>query len=105
MAIAMPLFCTPSITKNVFTMLRCSPTSKIFSTTTSHSTHYESQEAPLCVVQVFDANGSQSLLTLLNRVQKKRFFLPSNAITLKSMRSKILKFFPHIPILISSHIL
>jgi hypothetical protein len=42
MAIEMPIFCTPLITKNVFTMLRCSPTSKIFSTTTLHATHYES---------------------------------------------------------------
>jgi hypothetical protein len=51
-------------------MLHRSPTFKIFSTNTSHSTHYESQEALLCVVQDFDANGSQSLLTLLGRVQK-----------------------------------
>jgi hypothetical protein len=51
MAIAMPMFCTPAVTKNVFTMLRWSPTSKIFSTNTSHATHYESQEAPLCALQ------------------------------------------------------
>jgi hypothetical protein len=30
MAIAMQVFCTPSITKNVFTMLRHSPTFKIY---------------------------------------------------------------------------
>jgi hypothetical protein len=45
----MLVYCTPSITKNVFTMLHCSPTPKIFSTTTWHSIHYESQEAPFCV--------------------------------------------------------
>jgi hypothetical protein len=78
MAIAMPVFCTPSITKNVFTMLHCSPTSNIFSTNTSHPTNYESQEALLDVVQVFDANMSQSLLTLLDRVRKNiSFFLPT----------------------------
>jgi hypothetical protein len=51
MAKAMPMFCTPAITKNVFTMLRWSPTSKIFSTSTLHATHYESQEAPLRALQ------------------------------------------------------
>jgi hypothetical protein len=51
MAIAMPMFCTPTVTKNVFTMLRWSPISKIFSTSTLHATHYESQEALLCVPQ------------------------------------------------------
>jgi hypothetical protein len=51
MAIAMPMFCTPAVTKYVFIMLRWSPTSKIFSTGTLHATHYESQEAPLCVFQ------------------------------------------------------
>jgi hypothetical protein len=30
MAIAMPMLCTPAVTKNVFTMLRWSPNSKIF---------------------------------------------------------------------------
>jgi hypothetical protein len=74
MAIAMPVFCTSSITKNVFTMLHHSPTSKIFCTTTSHSTHYESQEAPLCLVQIFDAKGSQSLLNLPGKVRKNIFF-------------------------------
>jgi hypothetical protein len=34
--------CTPSIIKNVFTILRNSPMSKMFSTSTSHTTHYES---------------------------------------------------------------
>jgi hypothetical protein len=87
-----------SIKKIKFTMLHRSPTSKIFSTTTSHSTHYEPQEAPLCVVQVFDASGSQSLL-------KKHFLLPSNTIILKSFWSKILNFFPHIPILLLGQIL
>jgi hypothetical protein len=51
MAIAMPMFCTPAVTKNVFTMLCWSPTSKIFSTTTLHATHYESQEALLRALQ------------------------------------------------------
>jgi hypothetical protein len=51
MAIGMPMFCTPAVTKNVFTMLCWSPTSKIFSTTTLHATHYESQEAPLRALQ------------------------------------------------------
>jgi hypothetical protein len=70
----MPVFCTPFITKNVFTMLRRSPTSNFFSTTTSHSTHYDTQEASLCVVQVCDASESQRLLTLLGRAQKNIFF-------------------------------
>jgi hypothetical protein len=47
---------------------------KIFYTRTTHSTHYESQEPPLCVVLVFDANGNQSLLTLSGKVQKSIFF-------------------------------
>jgi hypothetical protein len=51
MAIAMPMICTPTITRNVSTMLRWSPTSKIFSTSTLHATHYESQEALLCALQ------------------------------------------------------
>jgi hypothetical protein len=68
MARAMPLFYTPSITKIIFNMLHPSPTFKIFSIRTSHSTHYESQEPPLHVIQVFHANGSQSLLTLLSKV-------------------------------------
>jgi hypothetical protein len=51
MAIAMPMFYIPAITKNVFTMLCWSPTSKIFSTSTLHATHYESQEAPLHALQ------------------------------------------------------
>jgi hypothetical protein len=51
MAIAMPMFCTPAVTKNVFTMLRWSSTSKIFPTSTLHATHYESQEAPLRALQ------------------------------------------------------
>jgi hypothetical protein len=67
-AMAMQAFCTPSITKNVFTRLRCSPTSKMLSTSISHATHYESQEAPLRVLQVSDGNGSQRLLTLPGRV-------------------------------------
>jgi hypothetical protein len=50
MAIAMAMFCTLAVAKNVFTMLRWSPTSKIFSTTTLHATHYESQEALLRVL-------------------------------------------------------
>jgi hypothetical protein len=70
MARAMPLFCIPSITKNVLTMLHLFPTSKIFFTKTSHSTRYESQKPPHYVVQVFHANGSQSLLTMLGKVQK-----------------------------------
>jgi hypothetical protein len=74
MAIEMPLFRTPSIKKNVFTMLRSFSTSKICSTRTSHSIQYGSQEALLHVVQVFDANESQSLLTLAGRVQKTIFF-------------------------------
>jgi hypothetical protein len=74
MVIAMQAFCTPSSTKNVFTMLCCSPTSKMFSTSTSYATNYESQEAPLCVLQVCDANGSQRLLTLLGRVPKNIVF-------------------------------
>jgi hypothetical protein len=74
MATTMPIFLTPSITKNVFTTLYRSLTSKVFSTTTLHSTHNESEEAPLCVVQVFDANKSQRLLTLPGRVQKNSFF-------------------------------
>jgi hypothetical protein len=73
-AIGMQVFCNPSITKNVFTMLRRSPTSKIFSKSASHATHYESQEAPLRVIQVFHANGSQRLLTLPGRVQKNIYF-------------------------------
>jgi hypothetical protein len=51
MAIPMPMFCTPAVTKNVFTMLRWSPTSKIFSTSTLHATDYESEEAPLRALQ------------------------------------------------------
>jgi hypothetical protein len=51
MAIAMPMICTPAVTKNVFTMLRWSPTYKIFSTSTLHATYYESQEAPLLALQ------------------------------------------------------
>jgi hypothetical protein len=51
MAIAMPMFCIPAVIKNVFTMLRWSPTSKIFSTSTLHTIHYVSQEAPLCALQ------------------------------------------------------
>jgi hypothetical protein len=47
----MAMFCTPAVAKNVFTMLHWSPTSKIFSTTTLHATHYESQEAPLRALQ------------------------------------------------------
>ena len=62
MAITMPIFCTPLNTKNVFIVLHRSPTSKIYSTTTLHGTHYESQEALLCVLQFFDANGNQRLL-------------------------------------------
>jgi hypothetical protein len=93
MAKAMPLFRTPTITKNVFTMLHPSPTFKIFSTRTSHSTHYESQESTLCVIQVFHAIRSQSLLTLPCMVQKNHFLLPLNAIILKSMRPKKLIFF------------
>jgi hypothetical protein len=68
MAISMPMFCTPTITKNVFIMLRWFPTSKIFSTSTLHATHYESQEAPLRALQESDANGSQRLLTLPGKV-------------------------------------
>jgi hypothetical protein len=45
------MFCTPAVTKKNFTMLRWSSTSKIFSTSTLHATHYESQEAPLRAVQ------------------------------------------------------
>jgi hypothetical protein len=41
MAIAMPIICTRAITENVFTMLRWSPTYKIFYTNTLHATHYE----------------------------------------------------------------
>jgi hypothetical protein len=74
MARAVPLFCIPYITKDVFTMLHPSPTSKIFSTETSHSTLYESEEPPFCVIQVFDANGSQSLLTLPGMEQKNILF-------------------------------
>jgi hypothetical protein len=51
MAIAMPMFCTTAVIKNVFTMLRWSPTSKIFSASTLYATHYESQEAQLCALQ------------------------------------------------------
>jgi hypothetical protein len=51
MAIPMLVFCTLAITKNVFTMLRWSPTSKFFSTSTLHATHHESQEAPLRALQ------------------------------------------------------
>jgi hypothetical protein len=54
-------------------MLHPSPTSKNFSTRTSHTTHYESQEPLLCEVQFFHANGNQSLLTLPSRVQKNIF--------------------------------
>jgi hypothetical protein len=74
MARVVPLFYIPSITKNVCTMLYPSPTSQIFSTKTSHFTHYESQRPQLYVVQNFDANGSQSLLTLSDREQKNIFF-------------------------------
>jgi hypothetical protein len=70
MARAVPLFWTPSITKNGFTVLPPSPTSQTFYTKTSHSTHSESQ---LCEIQVFDTKGSQNLLTLLGRVQKNIF--------------------------------
>jgi hypothetical protein len=52
-------------------MLHPSPTSQMFSTTTSHSIYYESQKPQVYVVQVFDTNGSQSLLTLTRRVQKR----------------------------------
>jgi hypothetical protein len=65
-------FCTPSITKNVFTVLRRSFTSKVFSTSTSHATHYESL---LRVVQVCDTNKSQRLLTLPGKVQKNIYFV------------------------------
>jgi hypothetical protein len=51
MAIAMPMFCTSAVIKNVFTMLCWSTTSKIFSTSTLHAKHYESQEAPLRALQ------------------------------------------------------
>jgi hypothetical protein len=51
MAIAMPMICTPAVTKNVFTMLHWSPTSKIFSTSTLHATRYESLEALLRALQ------------------------------------------------------
>jgi hypothetical protein len=51
MAIEMPMFYTPAFAKNVFTMLRWSPISKIFSTSTLHAIHYESQEAPLRALQ------------------------------------------------------
>jgi hypothetical protein len=51
MAIAMAMFLTPVTTKNVFTMLRWSPPSKIFSTSTLHTTHYGYQETPLHVLQ------------------------------------------------------
>jgi hypothetical protein len=51
MAIAMPMFCTLSVTKIVFNMLHWSSTSKIFSTSTLHATLYESQEALLCALQ------------------------------------------------------
>jgi hypothetical protein len=51
MAIPVPMFYTPVDTKNVFTMLRWSLTSKIFSTSTLHATHYESQEALLHALQ------------------------------------------------------
>jgi Ni/Fe-hydrogenase subunit HybB-like protein len=74
MAIAMPIFCTPLNTKNVFTVLHHSPTSKIYSTTTLHGIYYESQEAPLRVLQFFDANGSQKLLTMPGRVPKNIVF-------------------------------
>jgi hypothetical protein len=37
----MTMIYTPAIAKNVFTMLRWSPTFKIFSTTTLYATHYE----------------------------------------------------------------
>jgi hypothetical protein len=48
--------------------------------------HYESQKLQLCVVQVFDANGSQSLLTLpAGEGTKRHFLLSLNAIILKSM--------------------
>jgi hypothetical protein len=57
MAIVLLVFCIPSITKNVFTMLSHSPILKIFSTIISDSTHYEYQEALLRVVQVFDTNA------------------------------------------------
>jgi hypothetical protein len=70
MARVVSLFCTPSINKNVCTMLHPSLTSQIFFTTTSHSTHYESQKPQLCVVQIFNANGSQRLLTLQGKVQR-----------------------------------
>jgi hypothetical protein len=68
MARVVPLFCTSSIAKNVFTMLHPSPISQIFSTTTSHSTHFESQRPQLCEVQVFDINGSQSLPAIPGKV-------------------------------------
>jgi hypothetical protein len=59
-------------------MLRWSPTSKIFSTSTLHATRYESQEAPLRTLQLSDANGSQRLLTVPSRVLKNIvFFLPT----------------------------
>jgi hypothetical protein len=45
------MFCNPVVTKNVFTMLRWSPISKIFSTTILHATHYEPQEASLRALQ------------------------------------------------------
>jgi hypothetical protein len=51
MAIAMPMIYIPIVTKNVFTMLRWTPTSKIFSTSTLHATYYESQEALLFALQ------------------------------------------------------
>jgi hypothetical protein len=50
-----------------FSRILCS--SQIFSTTTSHSTHYESQKPQLCIVQVFDANRSHGH-GLPSRVQK-----------------------------------
>jgi hypothetical protein len=77
MARAMPLFCIPFITKNVFTMQHPSPISKIF------SAHWDFHKSQLYEVQVLDANGNQSLLTLLGI--KKHLLLPSNAIINKSM--------------------
>jgi hypothetical protein len=70
----------PSITKNAFTMLCPSPTSKIFSKRTSHSTHYESKEPQLCVVHVFDANRSVKTLQIVQQ-KSMQMNIPLRVIT------------------------
>jgi hypothetical protein len=99
----MQAFCNPLHYKKCFHYATLFLYFKIFSTSTSHTIHYESQEASLCVLQVCGANMSQRLLTLPGRVPKIIVFFLQTLWSQNLGGQKFQKKYPLISILISLH--